>query len=222
MTSTDVQESALDLITFQEIVNLIENSLNTAGENIYSKKTLEKLNSLSAKFSADLDAAYRSPRVDRIELAEKSLNFLWILSIALVETNERESSKWLRYLLSEKVPKQRAYLGLRLYLRTCNWKLVPEKLTSDRNVLSLLGIYRKRIENSILKIVTFPQPKRTSRKRGYTDGDGNLNLTTDPNLGSKEFRKDFSSTEIQNEIQRLRDTITAAEEFLAAQLDSDN
>jgi hypothetical protein len=140
-----------------------------------------------------------------------------MLSIAVVFCDTNNELKWQRYLLSEKVPKQVSLMNLRLFLRTKNWSLIPPKYSSDQKILSLLGVYRNRIENEHLKLINmikFKKAVRTNRKRGYTDGVGNLNLTTDELLYVKEEQKDFTARELHHQIEVTRNLIQEAEDLL--------
>jgi hypothetical protein len=182
--------------------------------------TKEELLELRRYFEASLDAAYQNPNVDTWELAERKKSFLWLLSVSLVESEEIDedgyNKRWLRYLLSEKIPKQVSNMDVRLFLRTCDYRYLPRQYFSDRDIRVLLGSYKKRIEEQKLIVLKyFQNPKPVARKRGYTDGKGCQDFSTDPSLLYRETRKDELTRDYHDALQELQDTIEQAEEFLS-------
>jgi hypothetical protein len=142
-------------------------------------------------------------------------DYLWILAISVVETDYENKNKWLRYLISEKIPRLEDNLQLILYIRTTNRSLIPENLNDDQKLMSRIGQYNESLFVHIIRPVNFSKPKRIQRKRGYTDGTGNLNLAYDEKLWLKELSNDYTVTELQQQIDETRERLHQLEELLA-------
>lgn len=180
--------------------------------------TRDKLRDLRRNFKAALYAAYTNPNVDTWNFAETKKSFLWLIAISIVYDSilrDKDQNCWLRFLFSEKVPKQVNFVDLRLFVRTCDFRYFPRQLLSDRAICSLIGSWHKQLEYAIVKLKYFESAKAKSRKKGYTDGKGCKDFSTDPLMFSHEESKDFSANEIQVEIDLLRRKIHEAEEFLS-------
>lgn len=181
----------------------------------YREKTILKLKELSEKFAASLDAAYTNPLVVDWKLADEKTSFMWLIGLALVITSTEKDNRWLRYLYTEKIPKQLKNFNLRMFVRTCSYRYLPPQYFSDRSIMILLGSYKKQLEYQLIKLSYYQKPKQPQRKRGYTDGRGGLDLTTDSHLGDREFRRSIESEQIQEEIDSTREIMRKIEELLS-------
>jgi hypothetical protein len=144
-------------------------------------------------------------------------NFLWLVAIAVTVCQNSQNDKWLRWLLLERVPKVSSNLQLRLFLRTGDLKYIPTKFTTDRQIASLIGNWKLVCEYPIrIKYFGKQTVNPTQRKRGYTDGRGSLDLSTNRRLFVQEYLSDYESGQLQLEIERVRKYLQNLEESLVS------
>lgn len=215
VVESEVTEDNAAFEALQNIVSLLEDRIrNFKGGPEFNDSTLRALHSLSAKFAASLDAAYTNRLFVDWNPGSRKESFLWLIAVSLVVDSETKDNRYLRFLYAEKLPKQLRSLDLSLFTRLADWKYADPKYLSDHTIHLVLKSYEKLIRDRLIEITYYRRPKKPHRKRGYTDGQGGLELTTDPLMGEREFRKSWESREIQEEIDRLRSTIKQAEKFL--------
>jgi hypothetical protein len=178
-----------------------------------SERTLSRLKGLRGRLSAELSAVLSDPRVDsyRLRIGWR-VEDLWLLALGLAIPST-DHNEWLSCYLLDLIPNQKQYELLRSFLLSIQtgfpmWSLVPDKYRKDRNIGSLLGESKYlKPKHKLLRSFFHRCPKRTSRRRGYTDGKSafsfRLKQISDSN---REFQKDWSSRELQEQIdlQRLR------------------
>jgi hypothetical protein len=196
----------------------VTNSYEIVGDVTFSDTNVQKMVQLTEKLVAELTAAYESPLMDEVNLATKKLNHLWAIFISVVVSSNKTTQdyKWLRFLLSEKVPRQRRFLGLRLFLRTTDFGYVPKKYISDQVIASMLGNINRDFRESLVTIKYLStKVTRSNRKRHYTDGKS-APISSEAVNPLTEWLKDETSTQLHNELLQLKSNIELFENLLVS------
>lgn len=186
------------------------------GSRIESPKNKHVLRELSDRLVAELMAAYSTNSVDTWQFRSMEFEVLWPISMAVVLSEDLTTTKWLRYLLSEKVPRQLKYLQLILFLRTGNEALIPEKYSSDQVLASIL--HRKPLLKKgtrLLKLLYFPKPTRVQRKRGYGDhGSAPTVQQRSQRIIREEFEKSYQYQELLEQLEYFKEKSKLLEKML--------
>lgn len=158
----------------EQVLSGIDDHFNELGDSfcpISSKKNLQKLSAIAENLAAEANAAYTLSDADGWSFRSIEHKVLWIIALSIViEDKETKDKKWLRFLLSEKLPNQRSYEKIKLFLRTTDYRLFPKKWASDQSLASLLGsqpIFARNLR--MLNIHRLKKPTPVQRPKGYTD-----------------------------------------------------